>query len=314
MWHKAVLLISAAPITVFMNSVRIALAGYIVNTYGVDWVDGFTHFFEGWVIFVSCVLLLFLLARIMLFFHPSKMGLAEALDLEVDGLATQAARIRLVQPSPALITAALMMVTAALAWQALPERGAAMIEREPFALFPRQIGDWRQVGAADILEDEVARTLKADDYHSVDLADPDAAAAVGLFIAWYADQSKGGIHPPEVCLPSSGWEIAWLERVDVADDLGAVTPFNINRAIIQKGETRMMVFYWFDQRGRKVAWDMAAKFWLMINGISSGRTDGALVRLTTLITAGESDADAAARLMDVLRPLQEVLPRFIPNE
>src|SRR6056297_821579 len=37
MWHKAVLLIAAAPITVAMNSVRIAVAGYIVNEYGVSW-------------------------------------------------------------------------------------------------------------------------------------------------------------------------------------------------------------------------------------------------------------------------------------
>ncbi|MEM9422896.1 MAG: archaeosortase/exosortase family protein, partial [Pseudomonadota bacterium] len=34
MWHKAVLLLAAAPITVLMNSVRIAVAGYIVNNYG----------------------------------------------------------------------------------------------------------------------------------------------------------------------------------------------------------------------------------------------------------------------------------------
>ena len=37
-------------------------------------------------IFVSCILLLFLLARIMLFFNPRKMGLVDALDLDTDGL------------------------------------------------------------------------------------------------------------------------------------------------------------------------------------------------------------------------------------
>lgn len=35
-WHKAVLLLSAVPITVVMNSVRIAIAGIIANYYGVD--------------------------------------------------------------------------------------------------------------------------------------------------------------------------------------------------------------------------------------------------------------------------------------
>jgi hypothetical protein len=81
-----VLLISAAPITVFMNSVRIAVAGIIAQHYGTEWLDGFTHFFEGWVIFASCVAILFLLAWVLLFLQPKKMGLTEALDLETDGL------------------------------------------------------------------------------------------------------------------------------------------------------------------------------------------------------------------------------------
>ena len=139
-----------------------------------------------------------------------------------------------------------------------------------------------------------------------------AAASVGLFIAWYADQTEGGVHSPEVCLPGGGWEIAWLERTDITERLGDSTPFNLNRAIIQKGETRMMVYYWFQQRERRIAWDMSAKFWLMMDGITAGRTDGALVRLTTPILPDETDAEAEARLFEVLQTLEEPLPRFIP--
>ena len=109
MWHKEVLLVSAAPITVLMNSVRIAIAGVLVNKYGIDSVEGFSHFFEGWVIFVACIALLFLLARILLFFQPIKMGLAESLDLDLEGIGTQAMRITLIQPSRALIISALVM-------------------------------------------------------------------------------------------------------------------------------------------------------------------------------------------------------------
>ena len=50
----------------------------------------------------------------------------------------------------------------------------------------------------------------------------------------------------------------------------------------------MMVYYWFQQRERRIAWDMAAKFWLMVDGIRTGRTDGALVRLTTPILEGRN--------------------------
>ncbi|MEM0947190.1 MAG: VPLPA-CTERM-specific exosortase XrtD [Pseudomonadota bacterium] len=312
MWHKAVLLISAAPITVFMNSVRIAVAGVIVQYYGLEWLEGFTHFFEGWVIFIACILILFALARLMLFFNSEKMSLAQALDLDTDGLMEQAARIRFVRASPAMITAALMMVGASLAWQAVPDRGMTAIERESFTTFPRALGDWRQVGGHQQLEDYVERALAADDYISVDFDAPGRAAPVEVFSAWYEDQSRDGVHSPEICLPGGGWEIAWLERSDIAADMDWPTPFLLNRAVIQKGETRMLVYYWFDQKGRKIAWDFAAKFWLVVDSIRTGRTDGALVRLTTPILKNESEEQAEARLQEVLRELTGPLPRFIP--
>ncbi|WP_436397445.1 VPLPA-CTERM-specific exosortase XrtD [Roseobacter sp. S98] len=314
MWHKAVLLISAAPITVLMNSVRIAIAGVLADKYGIEWLEGFTHFFEGWVIFITCIILLFLLARVMLFFHPSKMSLTESLDLDTDGLGTQAMRLRFIQPSAAMITAAAIMVAGALAWQAVPDRDTGTVPRDTFSTFPRQLGDWRQSGPADVLGAGVTRSLGADDYHSIVLVKEGAKASVGFFSAWYYDQSKGGVHSPEICLPGAGWEIAWLERTDITEEMGSDTPFNINRAVIQKGETRMMVYYWFEQKGRKIAWDFAAKFYLMLDGISTGRTDGALVRLTTLITEDETDAEAEERLREVLNETLPVLPRFIPNE
>lgn len=311
-WHKAVLLLAAAPITVLMNSVRIAVAGVIVQYWGLEWLDGFTHFFEGWVIFIACILILFGLARVMLLFQPQKMGLAEALDLETDGLAQQAGRLRLVQASPALMTVVALMAASVLAWQAVPERGGQVIARDSFSLFPREIDGWRQDGPRRELSASVERSLAADDYIAVQLTHPDAAAPVEFFSAWYADQSRGGVHSPEICLPGGGWEIAWLERSDLTERMGWDTPFEVNRAIIQKGETRMMVFYWFDQKGRKIAWDMAAKYHLLADGIRTGRTDGALVRLTTLIDPDESDAEADARLMDVLNAVIGPLPRFIP--
>ncbi|MEL6420213.1 MAG: VPLPA-CTERM-specific exosortase XrtD [Pseudomonadota bacterium] len=314
MWHKAVLLISAAPITVLMNSVRIAIAGYIAQHYGTDWLDGFTHFFEGWVIFLACIIILFALARLMLLFNDRKMSLPEALDLETEGLATQASRLRLIHASPAMATVAGIMLASLLAWQAVPDRdGSANIQRESFADFPRQIHGWAQVGAPEILEPHVERILGADDYRSVTFMHPDHAQTVQFFSAWYADQSRGGIHSPEICLPGAGWEIAWLERTDVTERMASDVPFKLNRAIIQKGETRMMVFYYFDQKGRKIAWDFAAKYYLMVDGIATGRTDGALVRLTTLIGANETDEQAEDRLWDMLVSLHDTMPRFVPD-
>ena len=313
-WHKAVLLISAAPITVTMNSIRIALAGVIAQKYGVEWLDGFTHFFEGWVIFIACILILFALAWIMLRLQRTKMSLAEALDLETDGLATQAARLRFVQASPAMILSALMVVSVTIGWQALPQRDQIEVNRESFRSFPRQLGEWEQVGAPRTLNKYVEQSLAADDYRSVNFQRPGTPQSIEFFSAWYADQNNGGVHSPEICLPGGGWEISWLERSDLTQSLNWDRPFQINKAIIQKGKTRMMVYYWFDQKGRKIAWDFAAKYWLLMDGIRTGRTDGALVRLTTQISPDETEADADARLTEFLQEVLVPIDRFIPAE
>lgn len=314
MWHKATLLLAAVPIAILMNSVRIAVAGIIVQYYGDEWLEGFTHFFEGWVIFVACILLLFLLAWIMVRLRSDKIALTDALDLDTDGLGTQAMRITLVQPSKALITAAVLGLLSMGAIMTMPERGADAPSRETFITFPRALGEWRQSGSREILSMAVAESLGADDYHQVNYVNSNSDMPVGLFMAWYDDQTDGGVHSPEVCLPGSGWEIAWLERIDVAEALNDPAPFNLNRAIIQKGETRMMVYYWFQQKDRRIARDYVAKFQLMLDGVRTGRTDGALIRLTTPIKAGESEAVAEARLQDLLREIQGPLPRFIPVE
>ncbi len=312
MWHKAVLLLAAAPITVMMNSVRIALAGWIAQNWGVSHLEGFTHFFEGWVIFLICIVLLFMLAWIMMKLQGTHTSLPDALDLDTSGLTTQFARIKLVQASRPMIAATLIMVTAAAAWQVRPGVATVDVPRDPFAIFPRTLGEW-QSSPNIPLSESVEIALGADDYHSVQLVSAAQSAPVGFFSAWYDDQSDGGTHSPEICLPGAGWEIAWLERVDIAPEVGLDAPFKLNRAVIQKGQTRMIGYYWFEQQGRHIAWDIAAKFWLFWNGVTQGRTDGAMVRLLTAIGPDETEAEAEARLQSVFLETIDVLPRFIPE-
>jgi exosortase D (VPLPA-CTERM-specific) len=309
-WHKAVLLISAAPITVLMNSVRIAIAGIIVDRWGLEHVEGFSHFFEGWVIFLSCVALLFLLAWMLLFFRRDRVRLIDALDLDTSGLVAQAMRITLTEPSRALVGAALAVTTLAAAWQAVPERALVLAARDPFALFPVQIGEWHS-SSARALDPDVERILAADDYHSVTLDRATDGAQVDLFMAWYEDQMSGGTHDPEVCLPGGGWEIAELTRIKASHPVDG--PFSVNRAVIQQGFDRMLVYYWFEQQGDRTASGLVAKMQLMVGKITNGRNDSAIVRLITPIDPGEPVAVAEGRLRDAMRAVLDPLPRFIPG-
>jgi exosortase D (VPLPA-CTERM-specific) len=310
-WPKAILLLAAAPITVVMNSVRIAVAGLIARHWGVEHLEGFTHFFEGWVIFLISVALLWMLAWVLLRLRRTQEGVFDTLDLDTNGMGTEALRLRLVEPSRALIAAALLAVAAAAAWQAVPQREQVFIERDPFAIFPDRLGDW-QAGPQRSLDRDVARILAADDYHSVAFTRPGAAAPVDLLMVWYADQMTGGVHSPEVCLPGGGWEIADLQPVDLSDRFGSGARFGANRAIIQQGVDRMLAYYWFEQQGQRTASEFRAKLHLMTGKLTNGRDDSALVRLITPIQAGEDIAQAEARLLEVLGEVLEPLPRFIP--
>ncbi|MDX8353106.1 VPLPA-CTERM-specific exosortase XrtD [Cognatiyoonia sp. IB215182] len=311
-WHKAILLLAAVPITIVMNSVRIAFAGWLVNYVGLEYLEGFTHFFEGWIIFMICVVLLFLLAWLMLRLGGSGMGMIDALDLDTSGWGSQMARLRFVAPSRALVLSAIILGAGAAAWEARGPAERVTVPREPFVLFPTSLDTW-QAGIPQALSPEVQQTLGADDYHSVWFAEPTEAADVGLFVAWYYDQTGGGIHSPEICLPGAGWEIAKLDRIDIAPQVGFDAPYNLNRAVIQKGQTRMLVYYWFEQHGRHTAWDFAAKMYLLWDSLVLGRSDGALVRLTTPILSGESEANAERRLQDMFVETTRVLPRFVPG-
>jgi exosortase D (VPLPA-CTERM-specific) len=311
-WHKAVLLLAAAPITVVMNSVRIAIAGWLVQYLGESHLEGFQHFFEGWVIFMASVIILFLLAWVMLKLQDSRMSLSEALDLDFTGLWPQVKRLGLVQASWGMVAGALILVAAAGAWELRPVPVPKVIERTPFALFPRQLGDWRGQ-TMPRLSDAISQALGANDYYGVSFTRKPTEPSVEFFSAYYKDQTKDGIHSPEICLPGAGWEIASLQRVDVGPEVGLDSPYRLNRAVIQKGEARMLVYYWFEQHGRHVAWDFEAKLLLLWDGFTIQRTDGALVRLTTMILPDETDAQAEARLRSAFVDVIKVLPEYVPG-
>jgi len=310
-WHKLALLLSAAPITVLMNSFRIGVIGVLVDNYGIAQAEGFLHSFEGWVIFIACVAILFLIATVLqrLTRHPKP--LSETLDIEFDGLGAQLRRIGDVAPSAAMIVGALMTVGVATAWRATPEREVVRASRDPLAIFPLAISDWRgRLGAP--LDTEIERVLAADDYFSAAYAAPGEARPVDLFIAYYYNQMDGaGIHSPEICIPAGGWEVSGWERSAIT--LPSGESVDLVQAVIQKGQARQLVYFWFDLRGKRISGSYEAKFANLIDSAAIGRSDGALVRVITPIAPNEDIAAAADRLQRFMVSSLETLPRFIPH-
>src|SRR5690606_33071906 len=56
---RLIIFLSTIPITILMNSLRIALTAVLVERYGQAAVEGLAHDAEGWLTFGGCLLLLF---------------------------------------------------------------------------------------------------------------------------------------------------------------------------------------------------------------------------------------------------------------
>lgn len=310
-WHKLVLLLSAVPIAILMNSVRIGIIGILVDRFGIEQAEGFLHVFEGWVIFLACIALLFLMAVAMQKLSGDKRSLGEALEMDFSGLGPQMARVFTITPSRALISAACLTAALSAFWSFAPAREVSPPDREPFSLFPMQIGRW--AGSSSLLDPSVEKVLEADDYISAYYRNPDEAEGVDLFMSYYASQTDGSaIHSPEVCIPGAGWEIFSINRVPVNLPDSQFGSFELNRAIIQKGLEKQLVYYWFEGRGQRMTDDIAAKFQMFADSVLIGRTDGGLVRLITPIR--ENDVAAAEdRLQRFLGTGIDRLSLFIPE-
>ena len=314
LWHKLVLLLSVAPITVLMNSFRVGVIGIMVDNFGIWYAEGFLHLFEGWVIFIACVVILFALAALMQRLGPDPRPLGDSIDLDFTGIPEQLARYSRIPQTRALIAITTLTAATALAWHAAPERTSADIDRAPLALFPKSVDGW--TGSMSRLEPAIERVLGADDYLAMHYRHPDRAAPVDLFVAYYDKQTEGsGIHSPEVCIPAGGWEVSrWQsDTLTLEGANGRPLEIPVKRAIIQKGTNRQLVYYWFEQRGRRLASDYAVKAYTVWDSLLQGRSDGALVRLLSPIRPGETVADAERRVHELAQPVVQRLPRYVPE-
>ena len=105
-----------------------------------------------------------------------------------------------------------------------------------------------------------------DDYILSDYSKPDGKI-VNLYVAYYASQRTGKLpHSPLVCIPGDGWSITKLERTS----FGAEHP--LNRAIIERNGSKQLVYYWYEERGRRIASEYWSK-WYSALSMPSPRTD-----------------------------------------
>ena len=310
-WKRAVIFLSSIPITIFMNSFRIGMIGILVDQWGPGQAEGFLHYFEGWVIFMACIAILILEMWILAKIGSGKETLFDLFAIDFPEPVSPDAEVRYRKITYTAIGSILLLVSATAISSMLEERAEVIPQRDSFSGFPAELGDW--AGHPDSLEPIILDVLKLDDYLMSNFLDKEGQP-INFYMAYYASQSKGeSAHSPRTCIPGGGWVITKISREAIDGVTAGGAPLFVNRIIIQKGDARQLVYYWFQGRGRNITNEYMVKWYLFWDALTRNRTDGALVRLTTYMPPGEPDEAGDQRLREFTELAVQHLDAYIPR-
>jgi exosortase D (VPLPA-CTERM-specific) len=311
LWKRIFLIVSTVPISIVLNSARIAITGVLVDRYGTQLAEGFFHAFQGWLIFmistgILCVELL-ILNRI----GGKRIDLVTMFRDAYDAVSINVRKGDAVQrhiPNT-LIGALVVTSVTGMVTLVMETRDEYIPERPPFAIFPDTIGPWtgnRLFGIADQMA-----SIGADDYLLSNYRKDSTPGLVELYIAYFDKQTDDkNPHSPKACIPGGGWEISSITRVEKS--IGRGRSIMVNKMLIQRGVNQQLLYYWFNLHGRNIADEYKMKAYLLKDRVLLSRTDGALIRITSLRKNGESLEMVENRLDSFLVSMDPVIDQFIP--
>lgn len=187
--------------------------------------------------------------------------------------------------------------------------GEANVNRKQLKDFPAQLGDWQKNNPDQTIDEPTMKVLRASDYLLRDYRRPDGQVA-NFYVGYYATQRDGAsYHSPLNCLPGSGWTLSSPDTVTISLPDG--TSFVANKYVIQNGEYKNLMIYWYQGRGRAVASEYSGKIYTVIDSVLRRRSDGALVRVT--VPLRDSEAAALESAKDLSAKAAAAIKEFVPN-
>ena len=215
-----------------------------------------------------------------------------------------------------LLRGATVFIILVAASAAIPhaERVAVAPERTALSTFPFVIDEWR--GQADPpLSDDVLAILDADDYLMRRYHAPGQAAA--LYIGYWDDGRYALMHLPVICLPGAGWrEVSTQKRrIGVSDKSGTETAVEVNRYVVEKGDQRLLVLYWYDKHGHVIENEYQRKFFRLADALRLHGDHTAIVRVVTTINGSTRAAEMHAEqtAVEFVEQIFPLLSDYIPS-
>ncbi len=305
-WVRVVLACLAVPVIVVANSFRIIGTGLLMQYSDMDKAEWFYRALGGWPAFVLALIILFAVHRVISVIWKCSPDAPHDL---ARGEAQPAGEISIKARSLRLGVVVGLMLFVAILIQTRRQR-EVIPPRLAFKQFPTQLGGW--TGTDVSINEEMLNVLKPSDYLLRIYQNSQERAYIDLFIEYFRSQRESEApHSPQHCLPGSGWTAVENRRVTLTPP--GHEPFSANRYVIAKGDSHMLVLYWFWAHDRGVANEYWAKYYLVRDRIKMNRSDGALVRIITKMYPGETVEAAQQRALPFVSEIVPLLNDYIPR-
>jgi len=236
-WKKAILLALSFPLSVLINSLRIAMIGYAGFWVGTADAMHTFHDYSGYLGLIICFALLFGIAKLL---GINQFGFAPGMPPRGDD--TGRARPRLIGGGVAGVTVIVVLALAGatqLYQSPIYPEGKGRIAR---GSVPREFGDWTSVDYP--VSDMVRRVLAKGDLMSRVYTDnSEYGRSVELFIT--ASKSPEAFHDPHVCLPGGGSPISDDQIITLRFDRPRPMVVTATKLVSSGDDGQSVVIYWY---------------------------------------------------------------------
>ena len=180
------------------------------------------------------------------------------------------------------------------------------VDVSPLSALPAEIDSWTSIDLA--VDDRVAEELAAD-FNVQRVYRHPTGQLIWLYVGYYSTERGGRPeHTPRGCYTGAGWELLETRVLEAMD--GRVREFLVHRS----GEHRLVHFWFRSHRRGGLTGGVDLGIDRVIGKLTTGRADGALIRISTPLR-GRDEADAArSRLASFRGGLVPQLERSWPVE
>jgi len=294
---KLAVILSCIPITVVVNALRIWLTAVLAVHVSPETAQGFFHVGEGFLLFFAAAAILWGWARLLGAVLPR--GSSPSPD------PVRPARAGPVRPVTPRVAYALAVLTLALATLGVyhararvsdvsPSTEALARMRGAFSGLPLDVAQGAYLGEPLTWDEEIIRRSGADAYGAVRYEDGDGRE-YQVYIAG-ALRNPSNFHAPNVCLPSADWETLAAQSVPFTGFPVADTSARMQRLLLQRGDDRMLTYYWFQAGARPAAGEWTVRFYRLLDLIRNEPLAPTMIVSIYVPVRGSVEAtEAAAR-------------------